>query len=538
MSAIRFAERTGTIEVDIVTTIIWIVSFVLVTVTVTGLSGRVGWSAPVALVAVGAVVSFVPGVPQLTVEPDLVLYGILPPLLFAAAIRTPLKDILARRDSIFVLSVGLVAFTVVAVGFSLWWLLPTVGLAAAFAFGAVVAPTDAVAVTAIAGRLRLPRRVVTVLESESLLNDATALVALNASIAAIVSVLNPWDVAWEFGIALVGGIGVGLIVGYVVSAIRKRLRAPVLDTSLSLAIPYIAFIPAQLLGGSGVLAVVIAGLFLGQRSPFVQSAEARIAESINWRTIRFLLENAVFLFIGLSLSGILAGVAGSRYGFWRITLLSVLVLVILVVSRFVFVFATTLFYTTGPKYFRSRAWNWPTATAVSAAGIRGVVTLAAVFLLPSETKERELLQFLAFVVVAGTLAEGLLLPRIIRSLKLPPPDATQERVEKHNLLAEAQTAGLARLESEATPDDDPAAVARLRVNAEFLAQAMSRAVPDEAEPSYAAYSRLRRSMIEAEREAVLAARAEGRYQERAVRDVLRSIDSEETALTMQRPKRE
>jgi len=538
MSATRFAERTGTIEVDIVTTIIWIVSFVLVTVTVTGLSGRVGWSAPVALVAVGAVVSFVPGVPQLTVEPDLVLYGILPPLLFAAAIRTPLKDILARRDSIFVLSVGLVAFTVVAVGFSLWWLLPTVGLAAAFAFGAVVAPTDAVAVTAIAGRLRLPRRVVTVLESESLLNDATALVALNASIAAIVSVLNPWDVAWEFGIALVGGIGVGLIVGYVVSAIRKRLRAPVLDTSLSLAIPYIAFIPAQLLGGSGVLAVVIAGLFLGQRSPFVQSAEARIAESINWRTIRFLLENAVFLFIGLSLSGILAGVAGSRYGVWRITLLSVLVLVILVVSRFVFVFATTLFYTTGPKYFRSRAWNWPTATAVSAAGIRGVVTLAAVFLLPSETKERELLQFLAFVVVAGTLAEGLLLPRIIRSLKLPPPDATQERVEKHNLLAEAQTAGLARLESEATPDDDPAAVARLRVNAEFLAQAMSRAVPDEAEPSYAAYSRLRRSMIEAEREAVLAARAEGRYQERAVRDVLRSIDSEETALTMQRPKRE
>ena len=520
------------------TTIIWIVSFVLVTVTVTGLSGRAGWSAPVALVVVGGIVSFIPGVPQLTVEPELVLYGILPPLLFAAAIRTPLKDILARRDSIFVLSVGLVAFTVVAVGFSLWWMLPTVGLAAAFAFGAVVAPTDAVAVTAIAGRLRLPRRVVTVLESESLLNDATALVALNASIAAIVSVLNPWDVAWEFGVALVGGIGVGLVVGYVISAIRKRLRAPVLDTSLSLAIPYIAFIPAQLVGGSGVLAVVIAGLFLGQRSPFVQSAEARIAESINWRTIRFLLENAVFLFIGLSLSGILAGVAGSQYGFWRITLLSVLVLVVLVVARFAFVYATTFFYLIGPKYTRSRAWNWPTATAVSAAGIRGVVTLAAVFLLPDETIERELLQFLAFVVVVGTLAEGLLLPRIIRSLKLPPPDATQERVEKHNLLAEAQTAGLARLEAEATPDDDPAAVARLRVNAEFLAQAMSRAVPDEAEPSYAAYSRLRKSMIAAEREAVLAARAEGRYQERAVRDVLRSIDSEETALMMQRPKRE
>jgi Na+/H+ antiporter len=512
------------IEIDIVTTISWIVSFVLVTVTVTGLSGRVGWSAPVALVAVGGVVSFVPGVPQITVEPDLVLYGILPPLLFAAAIRTPLKDILARRDSIFVLSVALVAFTVVAVGFSLWWLLPTVGLAAAFAFGAVVAPTDAVAVTAIAGRLRLPRRVVTTLESESLLNDATALVALNASIAAIVTVLNPWDVVGEFGIALLGGIGVGLAVGYVIAAIRRRLRAPVLDTSLSLAIPYIAFIPAQLMGGSGVLAVVIAGLFLGQRSPLVQSAEARIAESINWRTIRFLLENAVFLFIGLSLSGILAGVAGSNYGFWHIALLSVLVLAILAVSRFAFVFATTLFYLVGPRFTRSRAWSWPTATAV--------------FLLPEQTPERELLQFLAFVVVAGTLVEGLLLPRIIRSLKLPAPDATQERVEKHNLLAEAQTAGLVRLEAETTPDDDPAAVARLRVNAEFLSQAIARAVPDESEPSFSAYYRLRRSMIEAEREAVLRARAEGRYQERAVRDVLRSIDSEETALAMQRPKRE
>jgi len=509
---------------------------VLATVTVTGLSGRAGWSAPVALVLVGGIVSFIPGIPQITVEPDLVLYGILPPLLFAAAIRTPLKDILARRDSIFVLSVGLVAFTVVAVGFSLWWLLPTVGLAAAFAFGAVVAPTDAVAVTAIAGRLRLPRRVVTVLESESLLNDATALVALNASIAAIVSVLNPWDVVGEFGMALVGGIGVGLAVGYVISAIRKRLRAPVLDTSLSLAIPYIAFIPAQLIGGSGVLAVVIAGLFLGQRSPLVQSAEARIAESINWRTIRFLLENAVFLFIGLSLSGILAGVAGSDYGFWHIAGLSVLVLVILVVTRFAFVGLTTLFYETGPRFVRRRAWGWKTSIAVSAAGIRGVVTLAAVFLLPDETPERELLQFLAFVVVVGTLVEGLLLPRIIRSLKLPPPDATQERVEKHNLLAEAQTAGLARLDAEATDDDDPAAVSRLRVNAEFLTQAIARAVPDATEQSYAAYSRLRRSMIEAEREAVLQARAEGRYQERAVRDVLRSIDSEETALTMQKPK--
>ena len=531
-------ERTAAIEIDIVATIIWIVSFVLVTVTVTGLSGRVGWSAPVALVAVGAIASFVPGVPEITVEPDLVLYGILPPLLFAAAIRTPLADILARRDSIFVLSVGLVAFTVAVVGFSLWWLVPTISLAAAFAFGAVVAPTDAVAVTAIAGRLRLPRRVVTVLESESLLNDATALVALNASIAAIVSILNPWDVAWEFGVALVGGVGVGFLVGYALSAIRKRLRAPVLDTSLSLAIPYIAFIPAQLVGGSGVLAVVVAGLLLGQRSPLVQSAEARIAESINWRTIRYLLEKAVFLFIGLSLSGILGGMQQSDFTPWQIVALSAIVLGLLVVSRFAFVLATTVLYEKGPRLLRRRRWGWKTSIAVSSAGIRGVVTLAAVFLLPAETPERELLQFLAFVVVAGTLLEGLALPWIIRSLKLPPPDAAQEMMEKHNLLAEAQTAGLARLDLEATDDDDTAAVARLRVNARFITEAMVQDTAPGAEASPAVYNRLRRSMIAAERQAVLDARAEGRYQERAVRDVLRSIDAEETALSAHRSKPE
>ena len=146
---------------DSVVTIIWIVSFVVVTVAVSGLTKRIGWSAPVSLVLVGAVASFVPGVPHLEIEPDLILYGLLPPLLFAAAIRTSFVDVRARRDGILLLSVGLVAFTVVTVGLTAWLVVPAISLAAAFAFGAVVAPTDAVAITAIAGRLGLPRRVVT-----------------------------------------------------------------------------------------------------------------------------------------------------------------------------------------------------------------------------------------------------------------------------------------------------------------------------------------------------------------------------------------
>ncbi|MDQ1579930.1 MAG: monovalent cation/hydrogen antiporter, partial [Microbacteriaceae bacterium] len=236
-------------NMDPVTAIVWIVSFVVLTVIVTGLSRRVGWSAPVVLVLVGAVFSFIPGVPQINIQPELVLYGILPPILFAAAIRTSFVDVHARRDSILLLSVGLVAFTVIAVGLATWLIVPTMTLAAAFAFGAVVAPTDAVAVTATAGRLGLPRRMVTVLEGESLLNDATALVALNASIAAIVSVLNPWMVVGDFALAILGGGAVGLAVGFVLAVIRKRLRAPVLDTSLSLVTPYLAFIPAQFIHG-------------------------------------------------------------------------------------------------------------------------------------------------------------------------------------------------------------------------------------------------------------------------------------------------
>jgi CPA1 family monovalent cation:H+ antiporter len=488
------------------------------------------------LVLVGAIVSFVPGVPQIEIEPELVLYGLLPPLLFAAAIRTSFADVRARRDSILLLSVGLVAFTVVVVGFSTWLVVPTLTLAAAFAFGAVVAPTDAVAVMAIAGRLNLPRRVVTVLEGESLLNDATALVALNASIAAIVSVLNPWTVAGDFALAVVGGIVVGLAVGYVLAAIRKRVRAPVLDTSLSLVSPYIAFIPAQLIHGSGVLAVVVAGLYLGYRSPVIQSAEARIAESINWRTIQFLLENAVFLFIGLELSGILRGALTTGLTVGQVILTCVVVLVALFLARFAWMVLTTALYRWGPKRLRERGWSWRTGIAVSFAGMRGVVTLAAVFLLPAATPHREFLQFLAFVVVVGTLLEGLALPWIIRRLKLPAPDFAQESSEMLRLLAEAQTAGLDRLENESTSADDDRVINRLRTEAAFLADVLENPPPDDSEESPVAYRRLQKAMISSERRAVLDARSQGRYQERAVRSVLRFLDAQEAALKAGTPR--
>jgi len=521
---------------DAVTTITWIVAFVVVTVTVTGLTGRIGWSAPVALVIVGGAVSFIPGIPAVQVQPELILYGLLPPLLFAAAIRTSFVDVRARNDSILLLSVGLVVFTVVVIGFTTWLLVPAITLAAGFAFAAVVAPTDAVAVTAIAGRVGLPRRLVTILEGESLLNDATALVALNAAIAAIVSVVNPATVALDFGLAVVGGLAVGLAVGFIVSSIRRFLRSAVLDTSLTLVTPFLAFLLAQFIHGSGVLAVVIAGLYLGFRAPTVASAEARVAERLNWRTIQFLLENAVFLFIGLNLAHILEAAVRTGPGLWPTIGICFATLAALVISRVAWVMVTTVIYRRGPSRLRARSWTWRNGVAVSVAGVRGVVTLAAVFLLPEQTPGREFLQFLAFVVVVGSLLGGLALPAVIRVLKLPAPNYMQETTERQMLLAEAREAGIARLDDEARDTDEERVVAQLRVDATFLRETLDAYAPEDALPQLRSFHRLRASMIQAEREAVLAARREGRYQEPAVVSVLKGIDAEETSLRESAPK--
>jgi len=524
-------------QVDTRIAVIWAVAFVVVTVTITGFTGRVGWSAPIALILVGTLVSLVPGVPQLGIDPELVLYGVIPPLLFAAAIRTSVRDVRARNDSILALSVGLVAFTVVAVGVVAWALMPAIGLAAAFALGAVVAPTDAVAVNAVAGRIPLPRRLVTVLEGESLLNDATALVALNAAIVAIVSVVNPWLVVGDFVIAVLGGVAVGLALGWILSMIRKQLRAPVLDTSLSLITPYLAFIVAQSFGGSGVLAVVIAGLFLAYRSPSIQSAEARIAERLNWRTVDYLLQNAVFLFIGLNLVDITRGALAHSPGLWPTIGICAGILGALLVSRFVWVMTLTLLYRRGPRFLRGRSWSWRNGVAVSSAGIRGVVTLIAVFLLPGSTHGLEFLRFLALVVVVGTLLEGLLLPVIIRALKLPTPNYDQEHQERFALMAEAEQAGVDKLLADRSPTDSDEVIERLRLNSVFLEESIAQPKQDGVEPTLAAYNRLRKLMIGAERSAVLRARREGRYQEPAIEAVLAAIDAEETALKLASPRK-
>lgn len=514
----------------------WVVAFLIVTVAVSAAARRAGGSAPVALVAIGVAVSYVPGVPRVDVEPDFVLSVLLPPLLFAAALQTSLADVRARRQSLILLSVGLVAFTTVVVGLTTWVLVPTLSLAAAFAFGAVVAPTDAVAVSAVTRRTPLPRILGSVLEGESLLNDATALVALNTAVLAIVSTFDPARAAGEFVLAVVGGIGIGLFVAFAMGLLRRKIAAPVLDTSLSLVTPYVAFLLAHSIGASGPLAVVVTGLFLGYRSPVVQSAEARLAESLNWRTIQFLLENAVFLLIGLSLPAILRGALESGVPLGQAVLIVVVVFVTLVVARLAWSLGITAIYRWGPPAMRRRSWQWRLNLPVTVAGVRGVVTLAAVFLLPEETPHRAFLQFLAFAVVVGSLLLGLSLPWVMRQVALPPPDLAQEQMETQLLLAEARSASL-RLVDTIEPDEYEDRVReRVRVDAALLGETL---IGDEGRRAdrTEAYAELRMRAIAEERRAVLRARMEGRYAEAAVRAVLTVLDIEEAAVSATLPDR-
>lgn len=496
---------------------------------------RLGVNAPIVLVVVGVAASFVPGVPEYQLHPEVVLLGLLPPLLYAAALRTSLVDFHANRQAIGILAIGAVVFTVVAVGLVVWAAVPGVPLAAGLALGAVVAPPDAVAATTIARRVGMPRRIVSILEGESLVNDATALVSLRTAAAAVTATatVTVWSVGLDFALAAGGGIAVGLVVAVLLGAARKRVQDPVLDTTLSLVAPFIAYLPAEAIHSSGVLAVVVTGLLLGHKSPVLQSAASRLSEQTYWRTVQFLLENAVFLLIGLQVADIVRDAAADDFSTLELALICLAVLVTTVVSRIVWVFGATAVYRFGPPRLRRNAWQWSHAALVSWAGMRGVVTLAAAFLLPGETPHRDVLVLAAFAVVAGTLlVHGTTLPWLVRRLGLPGPDATEDALEEAALLSRATRAGLARLEELRGEVRDQSVLDRLEERARSRADAawerLGSASNDET-PSEA-YRRVRQEMLHAERAVVLEARASGKVDDEILRDVLALLDTEESLL--------
>ncbi len=490
--------------------------------------------APLVLILVGIVGSYLPFVPKIALSPEVVLLGILPPLLYAAAIRTSLVDFARNRVAIFGLSVGLVLFTAAGVGLLIWWILP-IPFAVAFALGAVVAPPDAVAATAVGRAIGMPRGIVSVLEGESLLNDATALVSLRTAIAAaglgasVASRVTPGRVVLDFLWALLGGVAIGLVVAFVVEAIRRRASEPTSDTVLSVMVPFAAYLPAEGTHASGVIAVVTAGLLLGHRSPRSQSGASRISERVNWASIQFLLENAVFLLIGLQVSYVVESVGSSSLGTARIVAAALGTLAAVLVLRPLWVFPFRWIVTRG--FGREAPWPWRHSAVLSWAGMRGVVTLAAALLLPASTPHRDVLVLVAVVVTVGTLlVQGTTLPVLARALDVRGPDPREDALQTAVVMQAATRAGLARLEGE--PGVDAATRDLLRERAtERVNQLWERVVArtDSQTPSDR-YRRLRLALLDAERAEVLRLRDTGRADHEVLRVVLAGLDVEETRL--------
>jgi CPA1 family monovalent cation:H+ antiporter len=490
--------------------------------------------APFLLILVGVAASYVPFVPDVELSKDVVLFGLLPPLLYAAAQSTSLVDFKANRRPILLLSVGLVAFTTIGVGWVAHQMLPGISWAIAFAIGAVVAPPDAVAATAIGRRIGLPRRIVTILEGESLLNDATALVALGTALAvADGDGFNPATVGLDFLLAAGGGIVVGLVVFKVVAAFRKHLEDPVLDSALSLVVPFAAYSIGEELHASGVVAVVVAGLLLGHKAPILQTAQSRIAERLNWRTIAFVLENTVFLLIGLQARSIIDGAGNGALSWGRIVAVCAATLVACIALRLLWVFpARYLIVRPGPDPLTGRRPPWTFTFVLGWAGMRGVVTLAAAFVIPADAMYREVLLLMAFTVTAGTLfIQGLSLPWVARRLRVPSPDPAEDALARATLLQQAGKAALHRLD-ELEFEDSQGVVDLIRQRLDqrnFAAWERLSTVADRESPSEL-YSRIRLSMLEAERTKVLKIRETGQVDSEVVADVLALLDVEESML--------
>jgi Na+/H+ antiporter len=514
--------------------ILGIVGVVIAVGVVAWACDRFGWPTPLVLVLVGAVASFVPGVPEVELDPELVLHALLPPLLYATAVRTSLFDFRHNKATIVAMSVVLVVFSTVVVGWVAWLLLPGVALAAAFALGAVVAPPDAVAAAAIGRRLGLPRRVATLLEQESLVNDAAALIALSVAVSALTTSLSPLEVAGDFVWAVVGAVLVGGLVAVVLGVVRARVKDPVLDTLVSFVAPYLAFLPAEAVHASGVLATVVTGLALAHVAPKVQTASARVTEAITWRTVAFVLENGVFLLIGMQLPALLAGAAESEVGGGRVALLCVGVLVATVAARAVFAFGVAGLLRRGSPWMRRQAWSPAVAGLVSWAGMRGVVTLAAAQLLPEDLPDRDVLLLAAFTVVVGSLlVQGSTLPWLVRRVGLPAPDPAEDALLAAEIGDAANSAGLRRLAELTTGDEPEGLVERLRdrgiARSHAAWERLGRPLADQQTPS-STYARLRMEMLAAERAVVVRARDEGTAPTEVLIAALNAIDVEESLL--------
>jgi len=500
-----------------------------------GLARRLGIPDPIVLVIGGLVLGLLPGLPEVKLQPELVFLLFLPPILFGAGYFTSIRDFKANLRPILLLSFGLVLFTMTAVAIAVHWVLPELGWPLAFATGAIVAPPDAVAATSVLNRLGVPRRMVTILEGESLVNDATALVALRTALAAAMGgTFSLVDASTSFVVVAVGGILVGLVIGTIAWRVIARVDDTILAIVLTLLIPLGIYAPAEAAGVSGVLAVVTAGLIAGRGASHALTSAQRVLGEAAWGTALFLINGAVFVLIGLQLPFVLRDIGVDRSPL-ELLGIGAFVSLVTVLARIVWVFPATYL----PRYLSARVRArdpYPKATnvaVVSWAGMRGVVSLAAALGLPEDLPGRSFVIFCAFCVILTTLVlQGLTLPWVIRRLHIS-SDGEEAGEEREARLTAVQAAveRIGSLEDE-WPDHREL-VDQLRAQYEHRVVHIDpdgHGPRDEAEKELLEHRLIRHAVIEAEREAVIRLRDDGRISDDVMRRVERDLDLEELRL--------
>ena len=496
---------------------------------------------PILLVLAGVLLALIPGLPHPQLDPRIVLIGILPPLLYSTSFYTSVRELRRNIRAITSLAVGLVIATTAAVAVVAHALVPGMSWAEAFVLGAIVAPTDPIAATSIAERVGLPRGLVAVIEGEGLLNDATALVLYRFAVVAVVSgTFSLSHATWKFFVSVVGGIGVGLAVGFVIRQIRRRVDHSPTEIAIALLSGYFAYLPAEALDVSAVLAAVTVGLYMGWYTPELTTARTRLQGEAFWGIVTFVLNATLFTLIGLELRPIVEGIANRSTG--DLVLWAALVSLTVVATR--------------------AAWSWAAATlqwrivpvirnpgrmpsngvlaVLTWSGMRGAITLAAALALPLTTDagspfpQRNLIIFIAFTVIVATLViQGLTLPALVRAVHLPADPREQE--EEALAWVRAAEAGLARLEElHKEPWVDPGVVDRLRDTfglrlAQYSARREGEKDP-KLEKHVRASRRLRRELLDAEREALVELRRSGEISDAVERRVRRELDFEDARL--------
>jgi monovalent cation/hydrogen antiporter len=524
------------------------------------LATRLGVPYPILLVLGGSALGFVPGLPSVELDPELVFLLFLPPLLYVSALFTSWRDFRANIRPISLLAVGLVLMTTFVVAAVVHTVIG-IPWVAAFVLGAIVSPTDAIAATTVAQRLGVPRRIVTILEGESLVNDATGIVAYRVAVAAVVTgAFSIWEAGLQFVVGAAGGVAVGFAVGWIVVWARRHLSEdPSVQNTVSLLTPFVAYLAAEELPHSlwkflhelsgvpgdlyfsGVLAVVTTGLYLGRKGPYVISSGTRLQGYATWELITFLLNGLIFILIGLQLDSVVEGL--DEYTAGQIISYAVLVSLTVILVRVIWVFPATYAPRWAIRRIRERDPSppWRSVSVIAWTGMRGVISLAAALALPFQAAagvpftDRNLIIFLTFCVILATLVvQGLSLPVLIRTLGLE-DDHIGDKEETHGRIRIAEAA-LERLDELVDDDwvreDTAERIRGLYTYRRNRFASRFEGDTDGVEERSVAYQRLMVELLGAQRLRLVTMRDEGSIGDEVMHRIERDLDLEESRLEL------